>query len=341
MSERWPQLLGPPPARALLRVAAEDFRVEEIPAYPTSGQGEHLFIEIEKVDLTTEQVVRALADQLGIKPASIGAAGRKDKHAITRQWLSLPASAQAALERFERAGVQVLQVDRHANKLKTGHLKGNRFQIRLRGIDRAVHALLEKRLDALGRGGVPNYFGPQRFGIGGRNEADGIAILNGRGKRADRNSLRFLLSAVQSALFNDVLANRIRAGLFERVLEGDILVKAETGGRFHCQDPALDQPRADRFEIHPTGPMFGPKMKAPLGQVAQAEQEVLAASGLEAKAFSRFAKLTRGARRSLRVMPQDLSHRLEADWLELSFVLSAGSYATAVIAELAEVTEGS
>lgn len=336
MNERWPWLLGPPSARARMRVDPEDFQVEEIPAYPTSGTGEHLFIEIEKVDLNTEQVVRALAEQLRLKPGAIGSAGRKDKRAVTRQWLSLPASAKAAVERFEMPGVRVLRTGLHTNKLKTGHLKGNRFRIRLRGVGHEHHQDLEARLADLARRGAANYFGPQRFGRDGRNEAEGIAILTGRGKRVDRKSLRFLLSAVQSALFNDVLADRIRTGLFDRVLAGDILVKADTGGRFVCQQPDEDQPRADRLEVHPTGPMFGPKMKVPEGQVAEAEGKVMAAAGLKAQHWRRFAKLTRGTRRALRVVPEGLTHRFDGDDLELAFGLPSGAYATAVIAELAE-----
>jgi len=340
MSERWPALLGRPPTRARMRVAAEDFEVEEIPAYTPCGTGEHLFIEIEKIDLTTEQVIRALARHLGLAPGAIGSAGRKDKRAVTRQWLSLPASAGGCLDRFELPGVRVLSAERHTNKLKTGHLKGNRFRIRLKGIEPADSSDLAGRIAALEQRGVPNYFGPQRFGVEGRNEADGIAILKGHGKRTDRNNLRFLLSAVQSALFNDVLAQRIRAGLFDRVVAGDILLKADTGGRFTCEQPELDQARADRFEVHPTGPMFGPKMTTPSGLAAQAERAVLEASGLELSDFGRFAKLTRGTRRALRVRLADLSHRAEPEWLELAFVLPAGAYATAVIGELAEAVEG-
>ncbi len=339
MDERWPRLLGPPLASGRLRAQAEDFRVEEIPAYAPCGHGEHLMIEIEKTGLTTDQVVRTLARHLGIKASAIGAAGLKDRKAVTRQWLSVPAAARAGLDSFDHSEISILRAELHTNKLKTGHLEGNRFRIRLRAVEADQRKEIERRCRELGRLGVPNYFGPQRFGREGANEAEGRALLAGRGQRHDRRGLRFMLNAAQSGLFNDVLALRIREGLFSAVLEGDVLIKADTGGRFVCTDPDADQPRADRFEVHASGPMFGPKMTAPAGRPAEMERQMLSASGLQETDFRRFAKLTRGTRRPLRMALTDLQLRFEGDELELAFSLPAGGYATALLRELVEPEE--
>ncbi len=340
MSDRWPALLGPPGVRARIRASCADFRVEEIPAYPPCGSGEHLLVEAEKTDLTTDQLVRALASQAGLRPAEIGTAGLKDRRAVTRQWLSLPARAAAALDTFEQPGIRLLRAERHTNKLKTGHLRGNRFGLRLRELSAADRDAVVQRAEQLAVSGVPNYFGPQRFGRGGDNEVEGRAVLRGHGRRHDRRGLRFVLNAVQSGLFNDVLALRIRRELFDKVLAGDVLIKTDSGGRFVCQEPAVDQARADRLEVHPSGPMFGPRMRWPEGEPAALESQVLADSGLSDADWRRFAKLTPGTRRPLRFVLADLRCEEENGDLWLRFTLPAGAYATAVLGELVETVEG-
>jgi len=337
--DRWPRSLPPPAARGRLRVEPEDFEVEELPAYPPSGEGEHLFLWIEKRLRTTDQVVRELASGLGISADEVGCAGLKDRRAVTRQWLSVPARVEGRLEGLALAGARVLERARHGNKLRTGHLRGNRFRLLVRGVEPAAGPELAARAEELKRRGAPNYFGPQRFGQKLANEAEGRAVLAGRGRRHDRRGLRFVLNAAQAALFNDLLARRLQADLFTRVLEGDLLVKAETGGQFLCQSSAEDQPRADRLEVHPTGPMFGPKMRAPQGLPARMEAEVLAAGEIAPEAFQRFARLTQGTRRALRLALSDLALAHEPAGLRLDFSLPAGAYATAVLRELVEAEE--
>jgi len=340
MTDRWPALLGPPDARARIRASCADFRVEEIPAYPPCGRGEHLLVEAEKTDLTTDQLVRALARHAELRPAEIGTAGLKDRRAVTRQWLSLPARAAAAIDTFDQAGVRLLRAERHTNKLKTGHLRGNRFGLRLRELSAAHRSAVVHRAQRLAVTGVPNYFGPQRFGRGGDNEAEGRAVLRGQGRRHDRRGLRFVLNAVQSGLFNDLLALRIRREVFDEALAGDLLIKADSGGRFICREPAVDQARAERLEVHPSGPMFGPRMRWPEGDPAAMERQVLADSGLSDADWRRFAKLTPGTRRSLRFALVDLRCEEEDGDLWLRFTLPAGAYATAVLGELVQAVEG-
>jgi tRNA pseudouridine13 synthase len=254
--------------------------------------------------------------------------------ALTRQWLSVPAAARGRLDSFRLEGVTILQTGLHTNKLKTGHLKGNRFRIRVTDLGPKDSDEIAWRCTILREKGVPNYFGPQRFGRDGRNEIVGRDLLTGESARHDKRKLRLLLSAVQSGLFNDVLARRISIGRFHRALLGDIMIKTDTGGRFLCEDPQADQPRMDAGGIHPSGPIFGPKMQAAGGEPGDMEREVLNASGLTAAAFTRFPKLTRGTRRSLRLMPEELEAEPEENSVLLSFTLTSGGYATSIIREL-------
>ena len=337
MTERWPRLLSPPVASGSIRHQPQDFIVEEIPAYLPCGQGEHVFVELQKTDLTTDKVIREFAQYFQVSPNEIGTAGMKDRRAVTRQWISLPHrnNALTIITNFSHPNMEIRQVGLHNNKLKTGHLKGNRFDITVRGIDPAYRQEIDQRCQQLITTGVPNYFGPQRFGPDGINEQKGLRILLGGKKRCDRRGLRFLLNAVQAAMFNDLLALRISENLFSRALLGDILVKGESGGCFVCTDAEGDQTRIDRFEIHPTGPMFGPKMMQPENKPAQMEALIMQRYQIGQEQFKRFSKLTRGARRALRI---DISC-LQASWekdgsYRLRFQLPSGSYATTLINEL-------
>ncbi len=339
MDTRWPTLLEPSPLQGTIRTTPQDFVVEEIPAYTPCGSGSHLMIEIEKRSHTTDEVIQVLAKHLNLSPSEIGCAGLKDRHARTRQWLSVPAAAEALIGSFNLEGVCLLQKGLHTNKLKTGHLRGNRFGIRIRGLSHDDLDQLQTRVDRLGGCGAPNYFGSQRFGVDQRNESTGLALLRGEKLRLPPRSLRLMLSAAQSAMFNDVLATRIRSNLFERVLPGDVLAKADTGGMFICSDPTTDQQRFDAFQLHITGPIFGPKMKAPTGTAQELEEQVLAAHEIDREAFRRFSKLTSGTRRPLRLVLSDLKLEPESDAVLLRFSLPPGGYATTVLRELVEATD--
>ena len=334
MPERWPTLLKPPEVAGSIRKQPEDFQVEEIPAYRPAGNGDHLFLLVEKRLRTTDEVIRALSRQLRLPAGQIGCAGMKDRVALTRQWLSVPAAARGRLDSFRHDGVTVLESGLHTNKLKTGHLKGNRFRILIADLESKDSDEIAWRCNILREKGVPNYFGPQRFGHDGRNEIVGRDLLAGGPVRHDKRKLRLLLSAVQSGLFNDLLAQRISIGMFHQALLGDVMIKADTGGRFLCKDPRADQPRLDAGEIHPSGPIFGPKMQAAEGEPGEMEREVLSASGLSDASFARFPKLTRGTRRSLRLMPGELKVEPAEDCVRLSFTLTSGGYATSVLREM-------
>ncbi len=242
-----------------LRQQPEDFEVEEIPAYEPCGSGEHLYLWIEKRGVASDGLLRHLSQQLRIPVAAIGMAGLKDRHAVTRQWLSVPAECVERLAAIDSEAIRLLEVRRHRNKLKPGHLRGNRFRILVREADRRVP--IEPLLERLRRLGVPNYYGPQRFGHRGQTLELGWKLLRRECPR-ERSPLlvRLALSAVQSCLFNLYVAQRLTDGLLHQVLEGDVMKHWPVGGLFRVQDCAAEQARFDQRQIVHTGPMFGTRM---------------------------------------------------------------------------------
>lgn len=311
----------------------EDFEVEELPAYAPSGAGEHLFLWVEKRGHDTPWVARALASALGVPEREVSYAGLKDRQAVTRQLFSVPARAEERLAGFAAPDVRVLWARRHGNKLRTGHLSGNRFRIRLREVRDAgaARAVLER----LSAQGLPNYFGEQRFGARGDNAEAGKKLLLGERlpRRPDRFERKLFLSAYQSLLFNRALAARIGDGTLGRALKGDVLRKRDTGGLFVCESPEADQPRVDAFEVSPAGPLFGPKMLRAVGEVASREEALLAAEGLTLAAFERGGGETEGGRRPYRV-PFSPQVTPEGADLWIAFELPKGSYATVALREL-------
>lgn len=322
-----------------IKVEPEDFLVEEIPAYHPSGKGEHLFLWIEKRDVAAEQLQRHVARVCGIKPADVGIAGLKDRRAIARQYVSIPAACAERVPELNTDSIAVLETARHGNKLKTGHLRGNRFSILVRGVSETAEELAPPVAERIARHGFPNYFGEQRFGHEGGTLALGLELLAGRMHPREipaarrRFLLRLSLSAVQSALFNRALAERLRDGLFDTVLPGDVMEVVASGGKFVAEDAGREQRRYDAGEVAPTGPLFGPKMRAPRGEPAAREARLLAACGLRGEDFARHARLLPGARRAYAVRPEGLSIAREDAGLRLSFALPPGSYATALLAE--------
>jgi len=309
----------------------EDFQVDEIPAYEACGEGEHLFVNIEKTNLTTVEAASLLAKAAMLPESSPSWAGLKDKWAVCRQTLCLPAKAESALASFSNPALRILSMERHRNKLRTGHLKANRFRVVLRKLSNISAAVL--CFEQLLKTGFPNFFGPQRFGQD--NLRRGFALLKReRPMRWNAFQKKMYLSAVQSALFNRLLNQRLQEGTFFKVLEGDVLKKYETGGEFVCQNAGEDQVRFEQFELSPTGPMYGPKMTFPEGETAEKEAAALAELNLSPQDFQRVDSLSRGARRPLRALLQEASFEAEEDQLTLSFVLAPGCYATSVIDEL-------
>lgn len=330
--DRYPYLTqGLPGLEGRIRVEPADFQVTEVPAYAPSGQGEHLYFLLEKQGLTTRAVFEFLRDELRINEASIGVAGLKDKHALTRQWFSVPLRAAERLSGLESLpGVRVLETGVHGNKLRVGHLRGNRFRILVRTDAPPDLETVRTVLERLERHGVPNYYGPQRFGIGGQNPRRGYELVT-RGKgRGNPWLKRFLIGSLQSLLFNDWLAERLREGIFERVIQGDVAKKHDTGGEFVVQDPEAENPRAQRFEISATGPLYGKKYREAEGEARALEDRILGRYGLKREQFA----ARKGDRRWIRFPLQEWSLEPAPEGLWLSFFLPKGAYATTVLREV-------
>jgi tRNA pseudouridine13 synthase len=311
------------------------FLVEEIPAYLPAGEGEHAYLWIEKQNLTTMDVVSRLARVLGIDPRDVGYAGMKDRHATTRQWLSVlgvdPAQAQAAL----LDGVRVLSVARHKNKLRVGHLQGNRFEVVLSDLAAGEAGKIDGMLTSFATQGIANRFGHQRFGSAGDNLEVGLAVLRGTRRERDVRRRKLLLSAVQSAVFNCVLDLRGENEGLLNVREGDILEKTATGGQFVCSDPSTDQARVDAGELVPTAPMPGSRVRQPApGSAARdLEDRALALLGIGAEELTEVGRSLPGTRRPVvvKITLGEPSTAEEAAGLRLRFSLPAGSYATVVL----------
>ena len=312
-----------------LRSRVEDFRVTEIPAYLPEGTGSHLYLYVRKSGSTTRDLVVALRDA-GVPDARIGVAGLKDKYAVTEQWLSLPwALADRAEVLHALPGVEVLETSRHRNKLGIGHLRGNRFEITVREPEPGARERAEAVLARLSEVGVPNYYGPQRFGRFGRNVADGLRLMDGDRVPGDRRLQRFFLASVQSWLFNFMLAERLRDGLYRSVLPGDWARKIDTGGVFKVEDPA-EAARAERLEITALLPLHGRKVRISEGEPGRREEAALARLGLSWNDLvSR-----RGDRRPSRLLARETEVRDVEEGLRVAFTLRKGAYATTVLREI-------
>lgn len=377
--------------------APGDFEVEEIPLYPCSGIGEHLYLWVEKTGITTSELVTRIARHLRINEREIGYAGLKDSRALTRQWLSIPADKEPSLTNLQLGNAQILDVQRHSNKLRQGHLAGNRFTICLRQISAdAVHRA-EAILAILADRGIPNRFGEQRYGVLGNSARLGELLLaqnhealcreligdpeqiehpgwhkaacayrqgdlkqaldclpqtmrverqlvrdllQGKNFKAavlsiPKQRLRFFLSAAQSSYFDQLLNARINN--LGQLLPGDVAYKHANGACFRVIDATAEQPRADRFEISPTAPLYGYKGMLAEQLPGAAEIEMLEKSGLTLADW----KLGRGLempgeRRPLRVPFLEKNAIVAAtdDSLTLRFSLPKGSYATSVLREI-------
>ncbi|MFO7766854.1 MAG: tRNA pseudouridine(13) synthase TruD [Pelovirga sp.] len=373
-----------------------DFEVEEIALYPCSGVGEHLYLWIEKSGVSTPELISQLARGLQLNEKEIGYAGLKDSRALTRQWLSIPVAKQVRIDHLHLQQARILDVQRHRNKLRPGHLSGNRFTICVRKLQGNATARAEAIFDRLQHSGVPNRFGEQRYGVLGNSARLGYLLLSNnhkefcreligdpqkishpgwkkaalayrqqdieqalgqlpgnmrteqrllrdllRGKTCEqavyglsKQRLRFFLSALQSSYFDQLLdARLLDPGKLE---SGDIAYKHVNGACFRIEAAAMEQPRADSFEISPTAPLFGYKVMLAEQQPGMTERNLLAAHQLTLDTWkSRRGLSMPGERRPLRV-PLELPKIISAsdNSLTIAFTLPKGSYATSLLLEL-------
>jgi len=327
-----------------------DFTVEEIPLYEFTGEGEHLVLKVRKKELTTWEMIDIFSGFLGIKRKEIGYAGLKDKHAMTIQSISLPAKFEEKITAFDHPQIKILKMIRHNNKIRVGHLKGNRFQIRLKKVLGLQKDKLDSGLKWIRTNGVPNYFGNQRFGTDGSNWIDGKKILEGKLKIRDRKTREFLVGSYQSYLFNRWLSKRMELNLllekfseeetetlmqlpggslkgtrqqpqFYKLLQGDVMMHYPYGRLFEAEDLQEEAERFVRKDTAPTGLVPGSKTKR--------------ASGVANIIESQFDEEihVNGTRRYAWIQVTDIKTKYieEKAHYELSFMLPKGSYATNVL----------
>jgi tRNA pseudouridine13 synthase len=339
-----PRAHGVPLSKAEIKTEPEDFRVEEQLSFLPSGEGPHWLLRVEKRAANTRWVAAELARLAGLPAAEVGYAGLKDRHAITVQWFSVPArnKSQEFWQAVSTEEFRVLEAHANLRKLKRGALSGNRFRIRLRKVA-WPRGELEAKLAALRAHGVPNYFGPQRFGREGRNLDRVANWLECGVKPAGRTERGFALSAARSLIFNAVLARRVESASWGALQPGDLASLDGSGSHFPVTavDDELSR-RIEAFDIHPSGPLWGRGAPQTERQVRELELEV-------AREFAPVAELLASEgleqeRRPLRCTVRDL--RIEADagtneaeerTLTLSFSLGRGQFATAVLREIAEL----
>jgi len=367
----------------------EDFIVEEIPLYLPVGSGEHLYLFIEKIGITTDQLIQRVMKHLQISIKRIGYAGKKDKIGITRQWISISNVKKAEVEKLQVPGIKIIKMEFHKNKLRLGHLHGNRFQIIIRNVPGNSETITITILTRLATIGIPNYFGHQRFGMHGDNALIGSAILqsnwkeafllilginspiekdncfpddmlhkmmnsnisnNSRsaaqvllkykgkleeaGKRLPKHITLFYLNALQSYWFNASLVRRLPD--INKIWRGDLAYLHKNGAVFKVEDESAEQRRVDKFEISPSGPLWGHKMILPNERELLLEKEVLQEVGVEPLQLNHSMQRLRleGQRRSYRVPLMNYSFKQENTDLFLKFDLPSGSYATSVVREL-------
>jgi tRNA pseudouridine13 synthase len=310
----------------------EDFVVEEIPLYDFSDQGNFAFLLLKKVNLSTLDFVALIRKHLDLRDEEVGLAGWKDKRAITSQWVSVPRDKITArrLGQLAGDGIQTVEQRHHSHKLRTGHLLGNRFSILLRQADSEAENRAQDIIQQLQTLGLPNFYGPQRFGASSNNPEKGLALLLGQYRLRSIRKRKLLLSSYSSLLFNFTLKKRMEQHLFTKLLPGDIAKKHDTGGIFLVSDPEKEQPRADRLEISATGPIWGKKMKRAGDAAAALEEKILSSQGLTPDVFRKQP----GSRRSLRIALKEVNLSQEKEGLRLEFFLPKGSYATVLLDEI-------
>ncbi len=334
-----PKLFSPVLSECMIRSTPEDFRVDEVPAYQPTGKGEHGYLWIEKRGLTSPELIHRIVRNLGVPSKEIGLAGQKDRHAVTRQFVSIPKRFAEHAAKLNDDNIKVLLVTAHPNKLKTGHLRGNKFCLVLRSSSgeftaEEAHSVHE-RLQTLAADGIPNYFGTQRFGHHGNTMVDGLHLMKGTlpndhwPENKTRTMRRLVLSAVQSGIFNLVLAQRVTDGTLRTPIPGEVVIR-RSGTKPYVLP--VDAPVDD---IIPAGPMPGPEMLVATGPVADMEREIMSSLRLSPKDFQKYSKLTSGIRRKMIEFPTEAEARLTDDGAILAtFSVTSGTYATVVLREI-------
>lgn len=334
----WPKAYPETHAKGILKLRPEDFQVDEIPLYSPCGEGEHIYLHIKKREVNTHWVARLLADKFGVKEQDVSYAGQKDRHAVTTQWFSIYApkiDLDLETHPFPEEEIEILEQSRHSKKLRRGDLVGNRFKILLRDVQpqgdasiEQVQKSVDENLQLIKSQGVPNYFGLQRFGRGGGNMDQALAMLTGKRREKNRQKKSMYLSAARSYVFNNVIAARIKQSLWGQSLAGDVDVEGQL---------------TEKAELA-TAVMWGRGRLA--SQDACLELEKLSAGpNHELCEGMEFAGLKQ-ERRAIVSTAENLAWKWQQEEgpaakisLEISFALASGHYATSIIQEFMTVEE--
>lgn len=337
------------------RQSSRDFVVEEVPLYEFSGDGEHLILFVRKKELSTHEMVAVIAKYLGIKNKEIGYAGLKDKHAMTKQYISLHKKYEQKMDEFSHDNIKIVSKTYHNNKIRVGHLSGNKFYIRLKKVNSVSAKMIDEVLKKIDLFGMPNYFGYQRFGNDGDNHIEGEKIVKGLKKERNPKIREFLISAYQSHLFNLWLSRRLEIsklvekfdvreleGLLNipkdelimmksqthplKLLSGDLMEHYPYGRLFEYIGDGHDIDRYNKKDISVTGLICGKRVK----------RATLAAREIEKDYDDEIEE--DGSRRYAWVYPKNIEGRYIADeaHYDLNFYLPKGSYATVLIEEIAK-----
>ncbi len=318
-----------------IKAQPEHFMVEEILPYAACGQGEHVYLTFRRSGWNTADAARSIQKCLGLNRSDVGWGGRKDKTAVVVQTLSLRCGVHRALSEIRNAlsdlPFELLAIDRHRNKIKTGHVAANRFTVVVSQPEPAALPRALSIADRLKQTGVPNFYGPQRFGHGLQNVNRGFALFSA-GKKGRKDP--FMVSVVQSALFNIWLKQRMQAGRFQKILAGDIAKKSDTGGMFMVDDPDEAARRFSAGEIIYTGPIYGFKMKPAADTAGEQEAALLDRFNLTAEDFRHMR--APGTRRQAILDLRNLEIDTVEPGIRFSFTLPSGAYATTVLREFTQ-----
>lgn len=332
-----PRAYGEPLGRAVLKATAEDFQVDEVLDIPLTGEGEHLWLWVEKRGLNTEEAARRIAKAAGVPLRTVSYAGLKDRQALTRQWFSvqLPGKADPDLSAAENATLKILKSARHKRKLQRGAHAANGFTLRLTQLVADKDAL-EQRLEMIAGHGIPNYFGAQRFGHEGGNLGEARDYARRQALPEQRNVRSRLLSTARSYLFNQVLAARVADGSWQRAQVGDLLAFTDSRSFFPAGEAECSDPRLAILDLHPTGPQWG-EGDSPAAGATQVLEQSVAQREAELRDWLIRAGMSH-ERRILRLPIGGLTwHYPEPDILQLEFVLPAGCFATVLVRELVDL----
>ncbi|HEY9018374.1 tRNA pseudouridine(13) synthase TruD [Thiomicrospira sp.] len=333
-----PYAYGEPAAHARIKSQPADFQVEETLAYSLTGEGEHLWLWLEKQGENTDWAAQQLAKWAGIRLRDIGYAGLKDRHGITRQWFSLylPGRENPDFSTFQFDSMRILKHIRHQRKLQTGGLSGNRFILTLRDVS-GDQAEIEQRLEQIKTQGVPNYFGEQRFGRNEHNLAMAQRLFDGELTRLKPAQRGLYISAARSFLFNEILAERVRQNAWHQAWSGDVF-QLEGSEKWFVDDGSIElSTRVKQLDIHPTGALVGSGDLASQHAALKLETQVLSKHQAWCQALTDLG--LKQERRALRMLPKNLSWQwLDNKVLQVDFGLAPGRYATVVMRELAKLS---